>query len=75
MRLLVFFSDFFFSAPQTAVGFELWSISGDVLFDNILVADSEEVAETWAAQTFDVKQKQLESEAVSFDRMVIRKIK
>ncbi|KAL4707456.1 hypothetical protein ACJJTC_000100 [Scirpophaga incertulas] len=41
--------------PIHAVGFELWSMSPMLLFDNLLVTDDETVAELWAKQTFSVK--------------------
>lgn len=42
-------------APIGAVGFELWTMSANIIFDNIIVADDEELAEEFAKQTFDVK--------------------
>lgn len=48
-----------------AVGIELWSMSNDILFDNILIADNVEAADEWAAQTYDLKRKQIDREAVS----------
>merc|ERR1719339_283483 len=41
--------------PIIAVGFELWSMSGDILFDNILITDNTNEAEAFAADTFDIK--------------------
>ena len=38
-----------------AVGIELWSMSSDIYFDNILVTSDPKVADTWAAETFDLK--------------------
>lgn len=38
-----------------AVGIELWSMSSDIYFDNLLITDSREIANQWAADTFDLK--------------------
>lgn len=38
-----------------AVGLELWSMSSDIYFDNLLVTDSLQIADTWAADTYDLK--------------------
>ncbi|XP_050493153.1 calnexin-like isoform X3 [Bombus huntii] len=51
--------------PIFAVGFELWSMSTDILFDNILVADDEEVARKWAEDTFEVRRARIEKESYS----------
>lgn len=51
--------------PIFAVGFELWSMSTDILFDNILVADDEEVARKWAEDTFEVRRARIEEESCS----------
>lgn len=53
---------FFF---QSAVGIELWSMSSDILFDNIIVTDDENYAAEWAEQTYDLKRKHLDKQAVS----------
>lgn len=39
-------------SPVSAVGFELLSLTGDVMFDNILVSDSLEVARRWTEDTW-----------------------
>lgn len=49
----------------SAVGIELWSMSSDILFDNIILTDDEEVAKEWAAQTYDLKRKIIDREAES----------
>ncbi|KAJ2950345.1 hypothetical protein O0L34_g8582 [Tuta absoluta] len=51
--------------PITAVGFELWSMSPRLLFDNLLVADDEAVAAQWAADTFARKRARLAHDSVS----------
>jgi hypothetical protein len=50
---------------QSAVGIELWSMSNDILFDNIVITDDEAHAYEWAQQTYDLKRKHLDSQAVS----------
>ena len=47
------------------MGFELWSMSTDILFDNILIADDEEVARKWAEDTFEVRRARIAEESVS----------
>ncbi|ROJ16189.1 Calnexin [Anabarilius grahami] len=39
-------------SPVAAVGFELWTLTGDVMFDNILLCDSLEVARRWTEDTW-----------------------
>lgn len=56
---------FFFKPSQSAVGFELWSISNNILFDNLLITDDENVAKNFAAQSFDLKQDKITVDAVS----------
>lgn len=48
-----------------AVGIELWSMSSDILFDNIIITDDAVAADQWAAQSYDLKRKQIDREAVS----------
>ncbi|XP_031623952.1 calnexin isoform X2 [Contarinia nasturtii] len=57
-----FFEDFnpFKMTPISAVGLELWSMSNNILFDNLLITDDIVVADEWAAVTFDLKQKQMD---------------
>ncbi|XP_064481946.1 calnexin-like [Ornithodoros turicata] len=38
-----------------AVGFELWSMSADILFDNVVIADDPVVADQWATDTWVLK--------------------
>ncbi|KAJ1348507.1 calnexin Cnx1 [Parelaphostrongylus tenuis] len=42
-------------APMTAVGIELWTISQNIIFDNILICDSEDLAADIARQTYAVR--------------------
>ena len=40
-------------------------MSTDILFDNILIADDEEVAKKWAEDTFEVHRARIAEESVS----------
>jgi hypothetical protein len=40
-------------------------MSSDILFDNIIITDDENSAYEWAQETFDLKKKHLEKQAVS----------
>ncbi|XP_076683697.1 calnexin isoform X3 [Andrena cerasifolii] len=51
--------------PIAAVGFELWSMSTDIFFDNILVTNNEDVARKWADDTFEVHRAKIAEESVS----------
>lgn len=46
-----------------AIGIELWSMSSDILFDNLIIVDDEALARDWAAQTYDLKRKLIDKEA------------
>merc|ERR1712029_911030 len=37
------------------IGIELWSMSNDLYFDNVIVTDNTEIADEWARDTFDLK--------------------
>ncbi|CAG9563401.1 unnamed protein product [Danaus chrysippus] len=47
--------------PIHAVGFELWSMSPMLLFDNLIITDDPTVAEAWAAQGFALKKQKISS--------------
>ncbi|KAE8746555.1 hypothetical protein FOCC_FOCC006789 [Frankliniella occidentalis] len=47
----------------SAVGFELWSMSNMILFDNLLITDDPSVAAAYAADSFDLKRKKLDQSA------------
>ncbi|XP_024942816.1 calnexin isoform X2 [Cephus cinctus] len=49
-------------ASISAVGFELWSMSPDILFDNLIVTDSEEVARKWADDSFEIRRVKIAEE-------------
>ena len=54
-----------------AVGIELWSMSDDIYFDNILITDKIEIADNWAKDTFDLKVQKLDvSEAGTIRRII-----
>lgn len=53
--------------PLLGLGFELWTMTDDILFDNIYVGHSEEDAKTLAKQTFHVKVAQEKEEEGSLD--------
>ncbi|XP_058253353.1 calnexin isoform X2 [Hemibagrus wyckioides] len=44
-------------SPVSAVGFELWSLTGDVLFDNILLCDDLMIARRWTEDTWGQRQR------------------
>jgi len=57
--------------PIGAVGIELWSMSKDIYFDNILITDDLEQANAWAADTFDLKVTKIDkSEGGMFARLL-----
>ncbi|MCJ1354632.1 MAG: hypothetical protein MMC33_004621 [Icmadophila ericetorum] len=41
--------------PMGAIGFEIWTMQSDILFDNIYIGHSIEDAEKLKAETFDIK--------------------
>jgi calnexin len=51
--------------PISAVGLELWSVSDDILFDNIIITDDKKTADDWADQTWLIKHGQEMAGAVS----------
>lgn len=36
---------------QAAIGFELWSMTDDIVFDNIIIANQQSVVDQWTADT------------------------
>ncbi|XP_073818863.1 calnexin 99A isoform X2 [Musca autumnalis] len=63
-----FFEDLtpFKMTPISAVGIELWSMSNEILFDNIIITDDLDVAIDYAAKTFDLKRKYIDKESDTF---------
>lgn len=49
----------------SAVGFELWSMSKDILFDNLIVTEEVVVAKRWADDTFEKKRQKIARESES----------
>jgi len=43
-------------------------MSNEILFDNIIITDNEDHAFEWATQTYDLKRKHLDKQAVSSER-------
>uniref|UniRef100_U5EYL6 Putative calnexin n=1 Tax=Corethrella appendiculata TaxID=1370023 RepID=U5EYL6_9DIPT len=56
----------------SAIGIELWSMSSDILFDNLIITDDETAARDWAAQTFDLKRKIIDKEAETFVSRIVK---
>jgi len=52
--------------PITAVGFELWSMSPNMLFDNILLTNDENIAASVSMSTYEVKMSLLNKKGDSF---------
>lgn len=50
---------------QSAVGFELWSMSLDIYFDNLIITDDEEIAKKWSDDTFEIRRVRIAEESVS----------
>ncbi|XP_011690210.1 PREDICTED: calnexin [Wasmannia auropunctata] len=61
--------------PINAVGFELWSMSPDIYFDNLIVTNDENVAKKWAADTFEVRRVKIAAESWSMSSMWARLVK
>lgn len=56
---------FLYRFLQSAVGFEIWSMSSDILFDNIIITEEIAIADKWAADTFDKKRQKISKDSVS----------
>ena len=41
--------------PIAAVGIEMWTMTKDIMFDNIILTDSKAVADDWAAESWNKK--------------------
>merc|ERR1712110_847138 len=53
------------------IGIELWSMSNDLYFDNLIITDNIEIADSWAADTFDLKVQKLDvNDAGMFKRIL-----
>ncbi|XP_002044411.2 LOW QUALITY PROTEIN: calnexin [Drosophila sechellia] len=61
--------------PISAVGLELWSMSSDILFDNLIITDDVEVARDFAANSFDIKRRYIDLEWNSIVNKVVELVK
>lgn len=41
-----------------AVGFELWSMQSDIIFDNLIISDDQSIVDQWTIQTWELKSTQ-----------------
>nr|CAD7443778.1 unnamed protein product [Timema bartmani] len=58
-------------ADIAAVGIELWSMSDNILFDNIIITDDLSVAARWAADTFQIKRQKFDKDGDTlWDKMM-----
>lgn len=48
------------------MGIELWSMSNEILFDNLVITDDINVAREFAANSFDIKRRYIDRESVSW---------
>ncbi|KAL0272731.1 UNVERIFIED_CONTAM: hypothetical protein PYX00_005592 [Menopon gallinae] len=58
--------------PISAVGFELWSMSAFIFFDNILITDSISVAEDYASKSFDLKRRKIDQDSESIFTRILK---
>ncbi|XP_022901737.1 calnexin-like [Onthophagus taurus] len=49
----------------SAVGFELWSMSDNILFDNLIITEEMRIADEWAAATFEKKRLKIAKDSES----------
>ncbi|XP_064549834.1 calnexin [Drosophila montana] len=68
-----FFEDLmpFKMTPISAVGLELWSMSNEILFDNLIITDDVNVAREFAANSFDIKRRYIDRESDSLVNKVL----
>jgi len=58
-------------SPIGAVGIELWSMSNDIYFDNLLITSDMEIADAWAKDTYSLKIQKLDVNSANiFTRIV-----
>ncbi|KAL2736123.1 calnexin isoform X1 [Vespula maculifrons] len=60
----------FLMSSISAIGFELWSMSPDIIFDNILITDDEDVAKKWSDETFEVRRVKIAEESWNIWRQI-----
>ncbi|KAL5011596.1 hypothetical protein ScPMuIL_010147 [Solemya velum] len=51
--------------PIGALGLELWSMNDNIIFDNFIITDDRSVAESWAADTWEIKSAEERSASTS----------
>merc|ERR1712226_583134 len=53
------------------LGIELWSMSSNLYFDNLIITDNTEIADAWAKDTYDLKMQKLDvTDAGLFKRIL-----
>ena len=53
------------------LGIELWSMSSNLYFDNLIITDKVEIADAWAKDTYDLKMQKLDvNDAGLFKRIL-----
>ncbi|XP_023164641.1 calnexin isoform X2 [Drosophila hydei] len=69
-----FFEDLmpFQMTPISAIGLELWSMSNEILFDNLIVTDDVDVAREFAANSFDIKRRYIDRESKTLWHRLMR---
>jgi len=55
-----------------AVGLELWSMSPDILFDNIMMTNDKSVADYIASQTWELKRRKADRDAETIFKRIIK---
>ncbi|XP_044593568.1 calnexin-like isoform X2 [Cotesia glomerata] len=58
-------------SPIHAIGFELWSMSPDIYFDNLIITDDEDVAKQWAEDTFEIHRKKIAQDSWTIWRQFV----
>ncbi|UYV62748.1 CANX [Cordylochernes scorpioides] len=58
--------------PIAAIGFELWSMSENILFDNLIITDDPYVADHWAQETWALKKELADWETDSWLLQLIK---
>lgn len=52
-----------------AVGFELWSMQSDILFDNLIITDDQSILDQWTVQSWELKRQKEKSSDSSMTGM------
>ncbi|XP_037909607.1 calnexin isoform X1 [Hermetia illucens] len=56
----------------SAVGIEIWSMSNNILFDNIIITDNLEDADAWAKATYSLKRHQINKDSKTIWHRMMR---